>query len=220
MSHGAERERVERVYRGYAADDRKQRAWDAANAGNRAIRAELVAAVRPAVPEDGIVLDVGCGAGWWLERLARDGVGADRLAGVELQAARAEAARRRVPGADVRVGDGAALPWPDDAVAMVTLFTVLSSQGGEEIRRATLREARRVVRPGGVVAVWEPRVPTGNRETAAVRRRLLAEELGPRLDVRSLTLLPPLARRLSPAAYGRLVRLPVLRTHRLALARV
>jgi ubiquinone/menaquinone biosynthesis C-methylase UbiE len=220
VSQAAERARVEGVYAGYAADPRKQRAWSAANPGNQAIRAELVAAVLPLVPSAGVILDVGCGTGWWLAALADHGVPPARLAGVELQEARVVTAQARLPEGDVRCGDATQLPFADGEVAMVTLFTVLSSLGSDDLRRLTLREARRVVRRGGVIAVWEPRVPTGNPRTARVRRRLLREELGRGLHVRSLTLMPPLARRVPSArAYRALARVPVLRTHRLVVAR-
>jgi ubiquinone/menaquinone biosynthesis C-methylase UbiE len=218
VSQAAERARVEGVYAGYASDPRKQRAWSAANAGNQAIRAELVAAVRPVLPDDGLLLDVGCGGGWWLAALAAHDIADARLAGVELQAARAQAAARRVPGADVRAGDAVALPFGDGSVAAVTLLTVLSSLGSDGLRRQALREARRVAAPGSPIVVWEPRVPTGNRATARVPLRLLRDELGDDVRVRSITLLPPLARRVSAPAYRALARVPLLRTHRLVVA--
>lgn len=218
VSQDGEHSRVAGVYRGYAGDPRKQRAWSAENPGNRAIRAELADAVWAVLPLDGVVLDVGCGTGWWLAELAVRGVPAARLAGCDLLDARVSAARQRVAGAALRVADARALPWGDGAVAAVTLFTTLSSMGDDDARRAALREVRRVLRPGGVVAVWEPRVPTGNRATAPVPLRLLREELGGALRVQTLTLLPPLARRLPGGrGYRVLARVPVLRTHRLVL---
>jgi SAM-dependent methyltransferase len=219
VSQAAEHARVEDVYAAYASDPRKRRAWSAANAGNQAIRAELVAAVRPLLPDHGLLLDVGCGGGWWLAALAAQDIAGGRLAAVELQAARAEAARRRVPDADVRVADAAALPFADGSAAMVTLFTVLSSLGSDVLRRQALREAQRVAAPGARIVVWEPRVPTGNRATARVPLRLLRDELGDGVRVRSLTLLPPLARRVPGRWYPRLARIPLLRTHRLVVAR-
>lgn len=172
----------------------------------------------PLVPEDGVVLDVGCGTGWWLAALAGGGVAPARLAGADLMRARVNAARVRVPGADVRAADARALPFADGSAALVTLLTALSSMGAAADRRLALAEARRVLAPGGAVVVWEPRLPTGNAATARVSRGLMREELGP-LAVRSLTLMPPLARRVSPAAYSRLARVPALRSHRLVVAR-
>ncbi len=215
VSQHDERERVEAIYDRYSSDPRKRRAWSAENAGNRAIRAELVAAVVPHVPDEGVVLDVGCGTGWWLGELLTRGFGPDRLAGCDLLEARVATTRGRLAGADIRNADARFLPWEDNTVAMVTLFTTLSSMGSDDDRRTALREARRVLRPGGVVLVWEPRVWTGNRQTARVSRRLLRQELGAEMRIRSVTLLPPLARRLPGGrGYTALAAIPMLRSHR------
>jgi hypothetical protein len=84
--------------------------------------------------------------------------------------------------------------------------------------RAALLEARRVLAPGGAVAVWEPRWPTLNRHTRLVRIAELRDALGGDLEVRTITLAPPLARR-AGRLYGSLARVAPLRSHRLVLAR-
>jgi ubiquinone/menaquinone biosynthesis C-methylase UbiE len=218
---GAE-ERIARVYAGYRSDPRKRRAWDAQNRGNAAIREELAQAVldgvRGALEGDRMLLDVGCGTGWWLERLAREGVAAERLAGVELLAERVRAARERVLGARIERADSRQLPFPDGSCSLVTLFTVLSSMGSSAEVRATLLEVRRVLAPGGAVAVWEPRWPTPNRHTRLIRRSELRATLGDKLSVRTITLVPPLARSVG-GLYEPLARIAPLRSHRLVIAR-
>jgi hypothetical protein len=73
-----------------------------------------------------------------------------------------------------------------------------------------------VLAPGGRLVVWEPRVPTlGNRVTRLVRPAELEGATGVVAARRSLTVAPPLARRLGPRWYARLARVPALRTHRL-----
>lgn len=218
-----ERERIERVYEGYGEDRRRRRAWSAGNAGNAAIREEVLRALLELVPRalagGGLVLDAGCGTGWWLERLVRDGVAANRLAGVDLLAARVRAARARVPGAHVLEGDVRSLPLPGGSCSLVMIFTVLSAMGSPEDARRALGEARRVLAPGGAIAVWEPRVWTSNPHTRLVGLGELRAALGGELTVRTLTLAPPLARRVGPRAYGLLARIAPLRTHRLVVAR-
>jgi hypothetical protein len=49
---------------------------------------------------------------------------------------------------------------------------------------------------------------------------LLRAELGEDVVVRSLTLLPPLARRLGPRAYRTLAAVPALRSHRLVVGTI
>jgi SAM-dependent methyltransferase len=94
------------------------------------------------------VLDVGCGPGALTKALARR-VGADRVAGVEPSEHYAEACRRRVPGADVRVGAGEELPFEDGAFDAVLSQLVI--QAFEDAPRAA-REMLRVATPGGTVA--------------------------------------------------------------------
>jgi ubiquinone/menaquinone biosynthesis C-methylase UbiE len=198
------------------------RDWSARNPGNRAIRAELAAAaLAAAAPLDGELLDAGCGTGWWLERLAAEGIAAGRLHGVDLLAERVAAARERCPGAHVERADVARLPYADGRFAAVFLFTVLSSLPDRASVRAAAAEAWRVLAAGGRLVVWEPRVPTpANRATRLVRLADLEAATGVHPRAQALTVAPPLARRLGARAargYPRLARVGVLRTHRLAV---
>src|SRR5262249_44695088 len=151
-----EHDRIAEAYAGYRENRRKRRAWSPDNPGNVAIREELVAAMLLLAGEEiaghGALLDIGCGTGWWLERLLREGVAAERLIGVELLAERARAAALRAPGARVERADARQLPVPDASCALVTLFTVLSSMGSASEAAAALREARRGLPPGGALA--------------------------------------------------------------------
>jgi ubiquinone/menaquinone biosynthesis C-methylase UbiE len=166
----------------------------------------------------GPIADIGCGTGWWLEALAQRGIEGDRLHGVDLLPARVEAARRRVPQADLTVADAGALPWESNRFVLVTLFTVLSSMPSPDAQRRAIAEATRVLRPGGHLFVWEPRIPNPrNAATTFVRRSTLREALGQDAQARALTLLPPLARRLGRLSglYPIAARIPPLRSHRL-----
>jgi len=149
------------------------------------------------------LLDVGCGAGWWLSDLQRLGAPADRLAGLDLDPARVAEARQRVPAAELVAGDAAHLPWPDDRFDLVSQFTVFSSILDPGLQEAVAGEMRRVLRPGGRV-IWcdffvdNPR----NRAVRGVgRRRLEALFPGFSLRLRRVTLAPPLARLIAPRAW-------------------
>jgi SAM-dependent methyltransferase len=218
-----EQTRIAGVYDDYRRDPAKARAWNAQNAGNRALREELVghvlAAVGDLIEGHGLLLDDGCGTGWWLSALRARGVPAERLVGVDLLEERVAAAREQVPGASLRQADASRLPLRDASCSLVTLFTVLSAMPSRAAVAAALAEARRVTAPGGAVVVWEPRVPTLNPHTRLVRRAELGGVLGGEIAYRSLTVAPPLARRLG-RWYRPLSRLAPLRTHRLAVARI
>jgi ubiquinone/menaquinone biosynthesis C-methylase UbiE len=206
---------------------RQRRAWSATNPGNQAIRAELLELVldraAPHLAGDAPVLDVGCGTGWLLAALAENGIAAERLHGIELSEERVEATRSRVAGADVRQGDARVLPFENDRFGLVTLVTVLSSVGPAADIRRCVAEATRVLEPGGLLLCYEPRVPNPlNRRTRMVRLGGFRASGAPPTDVRSLTVVPALARTLTgrlPGAYDRLATLPFLRTHRLVAHR-
>src|SRR5215208_6611178 len=91
----------------------------------------------------GDLLEVGCGTGLLLERLAK----VTRTAqGIDLSAGMLEKARSR--GLDVRQGSAVDLPYPDASFDVTCSFKVLAHI--EAIERA-LSEMIRVTRPGGVV---------------------------------------------------------------------
>jgi ubiquinone/menaquinone biosynthesis C-methylase UbiE len=211
------------VYSRYAGSRRKQRAWAADNPGNVAIRGELLANLfRLAGSEiqgTGAILDAGCGTGWLLRALVEAEVRPERLHGIDIQPERVTAARRAVPGAEIDAGDVRHLPFPDESFTVVVQLTLLSSLGSHRAIREALGEGMRVLAPGGLLLVYEPRVPNPlNRHTLMVRDRdLEAGGIRSREQV-SLTVLPALARRLgdrTQARYERLARVPFLRTHRL-----
>jgi ubiquinone/menaquinone biosynthesis C-methylase UbiE len=221
-----EEERVRSVYDRYGRSARRARAWSAANPGNLLIREEVVTATRARVEgleaPPGDILDVGCGSGWWLRRLAEIGVPLGRLHGVDLLESRVGTVQGALPEAHIARADARALPFPDDRFWLVTMFLVLSSQDSTDSQLRSLREAKRVARPGGHIVVWEPRVPNpANRATRLVRLKTLRAALGPDISAQPVTVLPLLTRRLgdSPAAYRRLARLRLARTHRLVHAR-
>lgn len=211
------------VYQRYAASRRKQRAWAASNPGNRAIRAELSAALfescAAATGSGGHLLDAGCGSGWWLRALLASGISERRLHGVDLLPTRLR--RAALPeGVDLRAADVRALPYADMHFEAVFMLTLLSSLPSSAAVAEAVGEAWRVLRPGGVLACYEPRLPSAGSPRRHVSRRELEDVLGPPISVRSLTLLPPLARRLGGLThrlYPRLARVRLLRTHRLWL---
>jgi SAM-dependent methyltransferase len=98
-------------------------------------------------------LDVGCGTGALAEALAAL-LGADSVAAIDPSRASVKTCARRVPGADVRVGRGEALPFGDGEfdAALAQLVVPWMSDPARGVA-----EMRRMVRPGGVVAActWD-----------------------------------------------------------------
>ena len=106
---------------------------------------ELLDEVLPAPPA--CVLDVGGGPGVYAERLARDGYEV-RL--VDVLSLHVEQARAR--GIEAEVGDARELAADDESADAVLLLGPLYHLTERDDRVRSLAEARRVVRPGGVVA--------------------------------------------------------------------
>ena len=96
------------------------------------------------------VLDIGCGVGAFLRLVADRGA---EPFGLDASEALIDLARRRVPEADLRVGDMEALPYEADTFDLVTGFTSFFFANDMV---AALREAGRVAKPGApvVIQVW------------------------------------------------------------------
>lgn len=99
-----------------------------------------------ALGADGPVLDLGCGRGYWLRRMAAAGL---RPVGIEHDPARAAEAGRQAPAA---VADGSRLPMADRSVAVVWCIHVLHHLP-QPVK--VLAEAKRVLRPGGHLVLAE-----------------------------------------------------------------
>ena len=222
-------DRIRAVYDGYR--DVADKKWSGANRGNIAMLAERnvhivrILAGAALLPLAGRrILDVGCGGGALLRFLGTLGGQDANLFGVDLLEERVEAARSLLPGGTFAVGNAERLEFPDASFDLVTLFTVLSSILSDTMSRNLASEVRRVLRPGGHVLIYEFRVPSvTNRNTRPIsRRRILQLFPGLLVAAESLTVIPPVVRRLGPltdAVYPLCAKLPFLRTHNLALVR-
>jgi SAM-dependent methyltransferase len=129
------------------------RARDWAEVADRQTRPAYEAVLQRADVGDGTVyLDVGCGAGLAAQLAAERGA---RVSGLDASEAFLAIARERVPEGDFRLGDLEDLPFEDDHFDLVTGFNSFQFAGNPE---KALREARRVVRPGGLVVIltWGP----------------------------------------------------------------
>jgi len=166
------------------------------------------------------VLDVGCGEGAVLRDLLRFGARPENMVGVDLLVSRLARARALNAGMAFSVADAADLPYPDASFDLLLAFTLLSSIVDVEARGAASSEMLRVLRPGGVLIIYDfwvnPRNPDMRPLRRAEVRRLFP---GCAFNWRRVTLAPPLLRLLAGSAFGGwiacylLEKLPFLCTH-------
>jgi SAM-dependent methyltransferase len=171
------------------------------------------------------ILEVGCGTGKWLRDLVAWGADPENLFGVELlQASAARARRLCSPAVTIECGNAAELRYDSGSFDIVLQATVFTSVLDEEMRQAMAAEMVRVLRPGGVI-VWydfflkNPRHSYVRPVTRADIHRLFA---GCSIDLRRVSLAPPLTRLLAPRAWALcsiLSRIPPLCSHYLGAIR-
>jgi SAM-dependent methyltransferase len=220
---------TERIARAYRELEEHSGRWDQRNAGNQAILAERRKLTVRVLEREGWVplgdrriLEVGSGRGGELAWMRDLGASPRNLAGIDLLPDRVEAAKRAFPEFDLRAGNAEHLPYADASFDLVLAITVFSSIFDAGMAANVAHEIVRVLRPGGALLWYDFRYDNpSNRNVHAVTAARV-RQLFPTLrgDLKGLTLLPPLARRLGPLApvgYPALAWMPPLRSHLLGL---
>lgn len=138
--------------------------------------------LRDHVPDEGSVLDVGCGTGALAARIELAGY---QVTGVDPSEGMLKVMKERAPAIDAVVGSGTALPFADDRFDVVYCVAVMHhiAHGGDV--RKTLAEMVRVAKPRGRVLVWDhnPRNPYWRLLMARVPQDTGEERLIPEGEV-------------------------------------
>jgi SAM-dependent methyltransferase len=227
--HPDEKERITQVYLEYDCSLYVQRRRNPLNPGNIHIRQERERMVEQVLITCGLtplsqrrILEVGCGFGSVLESLLRLGAQPENLHGMDLLPDRIEACRKAHPRMHFATGNAERLDFPAEHFDLVLAFTMFSSILDETMAHNVANEVGRVLRPGGGVLWYDLRY--GNPWNPSVRgmtkRRIHSLFADLQMCLRSVTLLPPLARRLgafTDVLYPLLITMRPLRTHYLGL---
>jgi glycosyltransferase involved in cell wall biosynthesis/ubiquinone/menaquinone biosynthesis C-methylase UbiE len=217
----ADLDAIRRTYTGYEASGHEER-WSHANRGEarlsqQARQAILDEVVRALPPGGGRLLDLGCGDGSLAGAAHERGIESEWV-GVDLRESAVAQASVSYPWATFRVQSADALAFEDGFFDVVVAAVLFSSLPSAELERAIAAEIARVLKPGGTLVWYDMRYP--NPANPAVHHvpasRLRTLFGGWQATLRSLTILPPLARRLGSLtgiAYPLLHGLPPLRSH-------
>ena len=216
----SDRDRIRQDYDGYSTAGR-DRIWDLSNPGFARLIQERDRAILDitlkALPEHSRLLDIGCGDGRHIKAVLARRAGITAI-GIDLLDDRIEQARKSVPDATFHVALADDLQLEASSIDVAAAITLFSSLPSPTLEEAVAREITRVVRPGGALVWFDLRRDNPwNRAVHGVSERRLAELFpGWQRDLRSFTLLPPLARRLgrtTPLTYPALHAIPPLRSH-------
>ncbi len=105
--------------------------------------------IRHYAPLEGArILDIGCGLGVYVRKFREF---SDRVCGIDIDPRRLREGARTTPGLMLAVGEH--LPFPDNSFDVIVLNEVIEHVTDDT---ATMREALRVIRPGGHIAIYAP----------------------------------------------------------------
>jgi ubiquinone/menaquinone biosynthesis C-methylase UbiE len=123
---------------------------------NKTPESNLVAVDWMALGPEDRFLDLGCGLGAALERAVVSGAS---VAGIDPSPSMVERAAQRVPQAEVRLGSAESIPFDDDE--FTAALSVATYHHWADVM-AGLREAKRVLAPGGRLLIVERRLKRGS----------------------------------------------------------
>lgn len=218
---GNERDRVDRVFQARQTLAEK---YCLDNPGNRfnfdILCARLAAGyhARPLDPARAKVLDLGAGELFWGDRFAALGIPSQHYIGVDLLLWRLQRGHGLRPGFGAVAASAADLPFPDASFDLVSQFTMMTSVLDEAVKNRIAAETVRVLKPNGYILWYDFRYSNpGNRNARGIGRKEMVR-LFPGLPIRfeTVTLVPPLARKLPLPLLKFFYRFPILRTHYLA----
>jgi len=171
------------------------------------------------------ILDVGCGTGYWMQRLIAWGAQPDHVAGIDLLRDRVRRAGPRCPR-DIGLfcGSAGALPFRSAPFDLVLQFQVLTSILDPDLRRCVADEMVRVLAPEGAILWYDfnvpnPRNPDVRPVKAAEIRRLFPKCS---MELERVTLAAPVTRIVAPLSWtlcALLNLVPPLRTYYLGVIR-
>jgi ubiquinone/menaquinone biosynthesis C-methylase UbiE len=169
------------------------------------------------------ILEIGCGTGYWLREFIKWGAQPANISGIELLPDLVTKARQLCPES-VRIycGNAAQLPFADATFDLVLQSTVFTSILDGWMKQQIAAEMLRVAKRGGQILWYDFHLNNRwNRDVRGIRRREIHQLFpGCQIQLRRLTLAPPLVRFLAPYSWmvcHLLGKIPWLCTHYLGV---
>jgi len=150
------------------------------------------------------ILEVGCGTGYWLYEFTRWGARPENINGVDLLADRIDKAREILPrGINIQCSNAADLAFPDGTFDLVLQSTVFSSVLDISMKRQIAGEMLRVVKRDGFILWYDFHVNNPwNPDVKAVKKNEIHQLFpGCQIELRRITLAPPLTRLIAPYSW-------------------
>jgi SAM-dependent methyltransferase len=99
------------------------------------------------------ILEIGCGQGRILKQLQKEGF--INLHGIDSAEKMVALAHENVPTATVQVTEGTTIPYENDYFDAILLVAVLTCITDDGIQYSLIKEAERVLKPGGIIYVQD-----------------------------------------------------------------
>jgi ubiquinone/menaquinone biosynthesis C-methylase UbiE len=171
------------------------------------------------------ILEIGCGSGFWLRQFLSWGAAPENIHGVDLLAERVSIAKRLCPQTmTISCGNAAKLDYADAFFDVVFQSTVFTSILDNQMRHSVASEMLRVLKPGGIVLWYDYYMNNPNNPDvrAVTKKEILELFTSCDVQLRRVTLAPPIARRLAPLSTllcHLLAKLKIFNTHYLGVIR-
>jgi len=173
-------------------------------------------------PEKIKMLDLGSGELFWTRQFIDLGIASSNCIATDILDWRLKAGRKEYDEIQAVTASAFELPFQDGTFDLISQLTMMTSVLDQNLRRRIAADMIRVLKPGGYLLWYDFRYNNpGNPHTRAIGISELKELYAPLpLYSESLTLLPPLARKIGGGGdqiLNLLHRLRILRSHLLAI---
>jgi ubiquinone/menaquinone biosynthesis C-methylase UbiE len=214
-------ERIRQTYENY----RKHGKWNRPNPGRDYMISEgsrelhkIFNGERRHSLSEARILDIGCGNGVLLGSFSELGAQAENLFGVDVVHDRIMAARSKFPAFSFEVANAESLDFPDGFFDLISVFTVFSSVLDDSMSNNIAKTITRLLKPDGAILWYDLRYPNPKNPNVRAMTKTRIRRLFPdfSLNLKSTTLLPPIAERLgrhTALLYPLFKKVPVLRSH-------